>query len=276
MAIKSLFQNKNSAKNKKKDNLLDNLPHNAGTYGYDPWGFNVDGLKEGMGLSKFLHDNFFRVEAFGLENIPKEGRALIISNHSGQLPLDGVMIGHSMLTNPHAPRAPKAMVERFLPKVPFIGNYLNSFGAVVGDPTNCQRMLEKEEAIIVFPEGVRGSSKVFKYRYRLQRFGNGFMRLALKNKAPIIPVGVVGCEESIVSFADLKTVGKVFGMPSFPVILPMVFPTKVYIHFGKPLYFDQEDGDRESDITDKVELVKTEIRNLIDLGLNKRKRIFEK
>ncbi len=209
-----------------------------------------------------------------MENIPKDGRVLIISNHSGQLPLDGVLIGYALLTNHHAPRAAKAMIEKFLPTVPFIGNFLNRLGAVIGDPENCKRMLENEEAIIVFPEGVRGSSKVFADRYKLQRFGKGFMHLAMRNKTPIIPVGVVGCEESIVSLADLKPIGKVFGVPTFPLVIPMLWPTKVYLHFGKPIYF--EGGDlRNETVKENAEIVKNEVKKLIDLGLSKRTHLFE-
>src|SRR5690554_5704702 len=102
------------------------FPNNVGSFGYDPWGFNINGIKDGLGITKLLYDKYFRVEAFGLENIPKEGRVLIIPNHSGQLPIDGIMVGYSLLTNPHAPRAAKAMVERFFPTMPFIGNWLGS------------------------------------------------------------------------------------------------------------------------------------------------------
>lgn len=249
------------------------FPNNVGSSGYDPWGFNIQGVKNGFGFVKLLYEKYFRVETFGLENIPKEGRILIIPNHSGQLPIDGAMVGYSLLTNPHAPRAPKAMVERFFPTIPFVGNWLESIGSVLGDPYNCKMLLEKEEAIIVFPEGVRGSGKLFKDRYKLQRFGNGFMHLAMKHNTPIIPVGIVGFEESIISLANMKRVAKVLGIPYAPVAIPMIFPTKVYIHFGKPIYFEN-DVHSESDVKKRVDLVKSEIQKLIELGLSKRKSIF--
>jgi 1-acyl-sn-glycerol-3-phosphate acyltransferase len=262
--------------NKEIGEYIKHFPNNVGSSGYDPWGFNLKGVKNILPLSKFLYDTFFRVEAFGLENIPKEGRCLIIGNHSGQLPLDGILVGHALLTNPNGSRAPKAMIERFLPTVPFIGNMLNSLGAVIGDPVNCERMLNMEEAIIVFPEGVRGSGKTFQNRYKLQRFGSGFMHLAMKQKTPIIPVGIVGCEESIISIADIKPLAKLFGMPYAPLVFPAVLPTKVYLHFGKPMYFNPKTKDyRETEATQNVSIVKEEIKNLIDLGLTKRKAIFE-
>lgn len=255
------------------DNYLNLFPNNVGSFGFDPWGFNLKGIKDTIGISKFLYENYFRVEAFGLENIPKEGRCLIIGNHSGQLPIDGMLVGYSMLTNTKAPRAPKAMVERFFPTVPVIGNWLSSLGAVIGDPINCERMLEKEEAIIVFPEGVRGSGKIFKDRYKLQRFGHGFVHLAMRHNAPIIPVGIVGCEESIISFADMKSLAKTLGVPYAPLVIPFVFPTKVYIHFGEPIYFEN-DVFTEHEVQARVNKVKKAVKGLIEQGLDKRKSIF--
>lgn len=249
------------------------FPNNVGSFGYDPWGFNINGIKDGLGITKLLYDKYFRVEAFGLENIPKEGRVLIIPNHSGQLPIDGIMVGYSLLTNPHAPRAAKAMVERFFPTMPFIGNWLGSIGSILGDPYNCKKLLEKEEAIIVFPEGARGSGKLFKDRYKLQQFGNGFMRLAMKHQTPIIPVGIVGFEESIISLANIKPLANYLGIPYAPLAIPAILPTKVYIHYGKPLYFEN-DIHSEHEVKSRVNIVKKEINNLIAQGLSKRKSIF--
>lgn len=251
------------------DEYVNVFPNRVGSHGYDAWGFNIKNMRNNMRFTKFLYDTYFKVEAFGLENIPKEGRCLIIPNHSGQLPFDGMLVAYAMLTNPNGARAPKAMVERFLPTVPFIGNWLNSVGAVIGDPVNCERMLDNEEAVIAFPEGVRGSNKLYKLRYQLQRFGTGFMHLAMKHDAPIIPVAVVGMEESIRSYADLKPIAKLFGMPVAPLVLPYVFPSKVYLYFGEPMYF-ANDVYKEQDIKDRVELVKREIDILIKEGLAKR------
>lgn len=245
------------------------FPNRVGSFGFDAWGFNIKNMKNNMRFTKYLYDNFYKVEAFGLENIPSEGRCLIIPNHSGQLPFDGMLVAYALLTNPNGARAPKAMVERFLPSVPFIGNWLSSVGAVIGDPVNCDRMLDNEEAVIVFPEGVRGSNKLFKHRYQLQRFGSGFMHLAMKHDAPIIPVGVIGMEETIRSYADIKPLAKLLGMPVAPLVVPFIFPSKVFIYFGKPLYF-KNDVHKESDIKQRVEKVKEAIDALLKEGLAKR------
>lgn len=245
------------------------FPNNVGSFGFDAWGFNIKNMKTNMRFTKFLYDSFYKVEAFGLENIPKEGRCLIIPNHSGQLPFDGMLIGYALITNQFGPRAPKAMVERFLPTVPFIGNWLSSVGAVIGDPINCERMLDNEEAVVVFPEGVRGSNKLYKLKYQLQRFGTGFMHLAMKHNAPIIPVAVIGMEETIRSYADLKPIAKALGLPVAPLVVPWVFPSKVYLYFGKPIYY-KNDVYKESDIKERVDEVKAAINKLIKIGLEKR------
>jgi len=130
-------------------------------------------------------------------------------------------------------------------------------------------MLDNEEAVIAFPEGVRGSNKLYKLRYQLQRFGTGFMHLAMKHDTPIIPVAVIGMEESIRSYADLKPIAKLFGMPVAPLVLPYIFPSKVYIYFGEPIYF-KNDVYKEQDIKERVDLVKREIDILIKEGLAKR------
>jgi 1-acyl-sn-glycerol-3-phosphate acyltransferase len=253
--------------------MVDRFPSKVGSFGYDAWGFNADTLKSALGLAKLMYEKYFRVEAYGLENIPKEGRVLIIANHSGQLPLDGFLLSYSLLKNPHAPRVTKAMMERFIPTLPFLSNYFAQIGGVVGDPINCARMLEAEEAIVVFPEGSRGISKPFNKRYQLQKFGTGFMNLAVNHSTPVIPVGIVGCEESIISMGNPKKLAKMFGLPSAPILLPAVFPTKVIINIGEPMYFDPGIA-HEVMLERYVEDVKYEINALIKKGLKQRKGIF--
>jgi 1-acyl-sn-glycerol-3-phosphate acyltransferase len=252
---------------------IEKIPKPVGSFGYDPWGYNENAVKVSLGVTKWLYDHYFRVTANGLENIPANGRLLIIGNHSGQLPMDGVLLGTALATNPHGPRAARAMIERFFPTVPYLGNLLNSIGAVIGDPLNCAKMLESEEVIIVFPEGVRGSGKLYKDRYKLQRFGNGFMHLALTHKTPIIPVGIVGCEETMPAVANIAPLAKMLGVPYVPIAPPFPLPARVHFNFGKPMQF-QCNMESEDEVTALVEEVKTEIRRLIALGLEQRKEIY--
>ena len=256
------------------DELMSKIPKPVGSFGYDPWGYNEDVAKVGVACVRWLYEKYFRVVAHGLENIPAEGRVLVVPNHSGQLPMDGVMIGYALATNPHGPRAARAMIERFFPTVPWLGNLLNAFGGVIGDPVNCVKMLESEEAILVFPEGVRGSGKLYKDRYRLQRFGNGFMHLAMSQKTPIIPVGVVGCEETMPSIYDIKPLARLLGIPYAPIAPLLPLPARIYLNFGEPMHFKGGVSTSEEEVTARVEEVKDAIRALIETGLQERTKIF--
>lgn len=249
------------------------MPKPVGSFGYDAWGYNENAAKLGLGVVKLLYDHYFRVIAHGIENIPARGPVLLIANHSGQLPLDGVLIGGAMAMKTDGPRAPRAMIERFFPTVPWLGGVLTGIGAVIGDPLNCIKMLEQGEAIIVFPEGVRGSGKLYRHRYQLQRFGNGFMHMAMQTGATIVPVGVVGCEETMPSLANLSPLAKLLGLPYVPVSPLLPLPARVYLNFGEAMCFDKTASGEEA-VTARVELVKDKIRELIDRGLAERKSVF--
>lgn len=244
-----------------------------GSLGYDPWGYNNEAIKYGFSLTRQIYEKYFRVEATGVEKIPAHGPVLIVPNHSGQLPIDGLLIAYALASREENPRIPRAMIERFFPTVPYLGNLLNEFGAVLGDPINCAKMLANDEAVIVFPEGVRGSGKLYQDRYQLKRFGNGFMHLAMKYNAPIVPVGVVGCEETIPAIADIKPLARLLGIPYAPLAMPVVLPAKVHLNFGDPMIFDDREIPEEQ-VTERVELVKAAISELIDTGLSERKRLF--
>lgn len=255
------------------EQLVDRIPKPVGSFGYDAWGYHEGRFKLALGAAKLLYDRYFRVTTDGLEQVPAQGRVLIIGNHSGQLPMDGVLVGVAMATSPHGPRLARAMIERFFPTVPWLGNFLNAIGAVIGDPLNCVKMLELEEAIIVFPEGIRGSGKPYRKRYQLQRFGNGFMHLAMATQAPIVPVGIVGCEETMPALLNLAPLARLLGLPYLPVVPSLLpLPARVHLRFGAPLRFAAAQS--EAEVTQQVEQVKARVRELIDEGLRERKSIF--
>lgn len=256
------------------DSAIDRIPKPVGTFGYDPWGYNSDAAKLAMQALTPFYKKYFRVEAHGLENVPRQGRVLVIANHSGQLPIDGMLIGYAMATNPHAPRSLRVMIERWFPTIPFVGNMLNEIGGVLGDPENCINMLRAEEAIIVFPEGVRGAGKTWDQRYKLQRFGLGFMHLAITENTPILPVGVVGCEETMPTPFHLKMLARLMGMPYLPLTTPVPLPAKVRLYFGEPMRFEGPITS-EDDIAIKVEKVKDAINSLIARGLQEREGWFK-
>ncbi|MDP1540355.1 MAG: lysophospholipid acyltransferase family protein [Moraxellaceae bacterium] len=245
--------------------LLDQAPNVVGSMSYDRWGLNPNTQRTGLALGKILYDYYFRTQAYGLENIPASGRVLIIGNHSGHTPIDGILIGVAMSTNPHGPRIPRAMVERLFPRLPYLGNLVTAVGGVVGEVKNCHDMLLNEEAVMVFPEGARGTGKGYAKRYQLQRFGQGFMHLAMETNTPIIPVGVVGCEEALPMYGNLSGLARMLSVPYIPVTTPLPLPYKVHIHFGEPMTFDGPITS-ESQVSSNVELVRQRIESLLDKG----------
>jgi 1-acyl-sn-glycerol-3-phosphate acyltransferase len=152
---------------------------------------------------------------------------------------------------------------------------------VVGVPENARRLLEMDEALLVFPEGTRGINKPFSRRYQLQEFGLGFMRLAIETGTPIVPVAVVGAEEQYVSLGNLEWAARALKMPSFPIVpqvlvpggqLPL--PMKYRLYFGEPLRFGGDPQDDDLVIRDKVWLVKQTIQDMLNRALAQRRHLF--
>ncbi len=254
--------------------LMRRMPKPVGSFGYDAWGYHEDAAAVALGLSRWLYRHYFHAQAQGLEHVPAQGRVLIVANHSGQLPVDGMLIGCALASNEHGPRAPRAMIERFVSTVPWVGTLMTRVGAVIGDPHNCQKMLQQEEAIIVFPEGVRGSGKPYRERYQLQRFGSGFMHLAMQTGTPIVPVGVIGCEEIMPSLGNIAPLARLLGLPYLPLALPLPLPARVSLRFGAPLRFDN-DAAGEEEVIARVDQVKNAIAALIERGRAERTRLYQ-
>lgn len=261
-----LYMIKNLLKAFQKDDstdvILSKFPNEVGQFGFDPWGFNIKTVKQFINLGKFLYEDYFEVEVEGYENIPPSGRCLIIANHSGQLPIDAILLGYALLKNPIAPRACKGMYERFIPTIPFFSIWLSQMGGALGDTENCIKMLNNEEAVIVFPEGAKGISKPSSKKYQLQNFGNGFVYLAKKTQSPIIPVGIAGCEEIMYNFGNVDFLEKLLKFPAAPLLVPYVFKSKVVIKIGKPMYFDATES-QQHEINGQVFKVKEEVDRLM-------------
>jgi len=261
---------------------LRRVPTQVNEYGYDPWGLNIDSVRKAIVVTTLLYRHYFRVETHGIEHLPN-GRVLVISNHAGQIALDAAMIGTATILECEPPRIVRGMGEYWLPTVPFVNLMMSRTGSVVGTPKNCTDLLRNEEAVIAFPEGIRGMNKLFSERYRLQRFGSGFMRLALATKTPIVPVAVVGSEEQAPAIANLTSVGRLLGMPAFPITLtfPLLgplgllpLPVKYRIYFGKPIAFEGDPDDEDAVIDKKVARVVSAIQGMLDQGLRERPGIF--
>lgn len=254
-----------------------------GELGVDPFGFDPEFLPYAGAPLHWLYRKYFRVQAYGIDHVPATGRVLLVSNHSGQLPFDGLMIAAAMVLERNPPRMVRSMVERWIPRLPWVSTFFARTGQVLGTPDNCRHLLEREEAILVFPEGIRGISKTFNKRYQLERFGKGFMRLALENQTPIVPVAVIGAEEQAPALANAKQLAKLLSMPAFPItptfpalgplgLLPL--PTRYRIYFGAPISFKGTGEEEDSMISNHVEAVRLAITELLARGLAKRTSIF--
>jgi 1-acyl-sn-glycerol-3-phosphate acyltransferase len=249
-------------------------PMELNGYGYDPWGFNTEVARRALVGAALLYRYYFRAETFGIENLP-EGRVLLISNHAGQIALDAAMIGVACTLEGEPPRIVRGMGEYWLPTLPFVNVVMVRSGSVVGTQKNAIDLLEHGEAVIAFPEGVRGMNKSFSERYKLKEFGNGFMRLALQTNTPIVPIAVVGSEEQAPSLGSFKPLAKLLGMPAFPLVLvPFPLPVRYRIYFGEPMEFRGNPNDEDAIIEAKVEQVKSRIRSMMERGLRQRRSIF--
>jgi len=261
------------------DEQLRRCPTRLNEYDYDRWGLHPGVVARAAIITGLWYRYWFRAETHGIEHLPT-GRLLLIANHAGQVALDAAMIGAGMLLEADPPRIIRGMGEYWLPTVPFINIAMVRTGSVVGTRKNCVDLLEADECVIAFPEGVRGMNKLFSERYQLQRFGLGFMRLALETHTPIVPVAVVGSEEQAPAIANLKPLARVLQMPAFPItpmwpllgplgLIPL--PVKYRIYFGEPMTFEGYYNDGDEIIGEKVEQVKDRIRSMIESGLAERR-----
>lgn len=259
---------------------LRRVPVNLSAGKTDPFGFDLETAKYAAASMAFFHRLYFRTEVSGIGSVP-HGRVLLIANHSGQLPIDGMLIGCAMFFDAEPPRFIRSMVEKWTQTLPFVGTFFQRVGQVVGVPENARRLLDQGEAVLVFPEGAKGVSKPFRSRYELENFGLGFMRLALETHTPIVPVAVVGGEEQYINLGNSRRMAKLLNMPVFPVIpqffIPgaqMPLPTKYRITFGPALHFDGDPDDEDAVIAEKVDQVRDTIQQMLNAGLRKRRRIF--
>ncbi|HZS37697.1 MAG TPA: lysophospholipid acyltransferase family protein [Polyangia bacterium] len=239
-------------------------------------------------LLDFLYRQYFRVSTRGLGHIPDDGRGLIVANHSGTLPYDGAMIMYGIRHEHSAHREVRPLVEDFVFHFPYLGTLMNRIGGVRAAPENAERLLNQDQLVAVFPEGIKGIGKLFRERYQLQRFGRGgFIKLALKCDAPIIPTAVVGAEEIHPMLSKITWLARSVGIPYLPVtptfpllgpigLLPL--PTKWFIAFGEPLYYNAEygpEGANDRILVNKLaEQVRNKIQSMIDSLLKERRSIL--
>jgi 1-acyl-sn-glycerol-3-phosphate acyltransferase len=252
------------------DDLRDLLPGLEPERTLTDWGRSerIEGLMDRT-LVEFFYRYWFRCDVEGIENVPASGGALLVSNHSGALPPDAPMIGKAIKEEHAHPRPLNITVEHFFKGYPGFSMLLPKIGCVAAHPANVHRLLrDEEQLVLVFPEGRKGTEKLYKDRYRLRRFGRGgFVEAAMRAQTPIVPVCVIGAEEAAPVFAQLTTLQKLTGLLYFPItptfphfgLLGMLgyLPAKFKIRFLEPIHFDEPDSYRDKSL---VQTVAQEVR----------------
>lgn len=243
----------------------------------DPWGFNLDLCEKTLRKLMPLYRSYFKVRVFGQENV-QNIPYLVVGNHTGQIPLDGMLVTIAFAMDVHPPRILRAMVERFLAQLPFLGDLTAQTGSILGDRANCEYLVDHGESILIFPEGVKGISKNTPDYYKLRPFSQGFYRVALQKKTPILPICVIGAEEMFPLVFHAKKLAAILKFPSMPIsanLLPLPSPIDIYI--GQPIeipeHMNHEATDK--DIKENVFHIENTIKQMIAHGLKNRRPFFD-
>ncbi len=238
-------------------------------FGVDPFGIDKEELARSVSAFAWLYRFYFKVDVYGLHNVPKTGRGILVGNHSGGVAIDGMMAMGSMLLDAQPPRLPHAMIDKFIHQFPGASQFMARTGQFTGNPDQAVRLLRAERLLLVFPEGARGTAKLAKDADTLVDFGTGFMRLALETKTPIVPFGFVGGGEALPTVMNLKRLGRMLGVPYIPVTkwgLLIPKPTRFQLLYGKPMIFEGSGHERDEVVHAMVGQVKERIADLIRQG----------
>ena len=266
---------------------LANLGMTERSWDVDEFGLDAHSLARAQGLLDFLADRYWRIDVRGLDGVPADRPCLFVANRSGVLPWDGLMIAHTVARRDPAARRPRFLVADWLMTLPFVQPFLARLGGVRACRENAERLLRSGFPVVAFPEGQKGATKVFRQRYRLQRFGRGgVVRLAIERRCPLVPVAVVGAEEVHPVLFKLETTARLTGLPFLPVtptfpalgalgLLPL--PSKWSIHFGEAVpTADLARGaaDDELLVSRMTEELRAEIQREVNTSLKRRASVW--
>jgi 1-acyl-sn-glycerol-3-phosphate acyltransferase len=259
----------------------------GGRYEEDEWGFDEQFADAAFPFLEFMYDRWWRVHAEGVRNVPAHGRALLVANHAGIMPWDATMMGVALMREHPLPRPPRFLVLDWAFDLPWVSVAMRKLGGVPASPFNAVRLLEEDELVAVFPEGVKGAGKAYRDRYRVQRFGRGgFIEIALRTGAPIVPVAVIGSEEIHPKLAESGLLARLTGAPYFPItptfpllgplgVVPL--PSRWRLEFGEPIQLADLGPEAAADralVLELSEHVRDIIQRMVYENLVKRKRAF--
>ncbi len=242
-------------------------------------------------LARKLYDpvyrNWFRVEWEGLEKIPTDGGALLVANHAAAIPSDAPVIMHGIETELERPCY--GLADNFFRTVPVIGTLWNRLGGLPAHPDNAYRLLHDQgQLVLVFPEGAKGPAKTYDERYQLRRFGRGgFVEIAMRAGVPVVPIAVVGAEESMPTLVRIPSIARAFGLPYMPLTANMLlagplgvaayFPAKFKLKVLDPVHFDVPPGQERysrSRIMDESEAIRDRIQGALYEMLRARRSVW--
>ncbi len=231
-----------------------------GNYETDEFGLDPQYQRALMPLFHLIYRHYFRVRAEGVEKVPADGPTLLVANHAGIIFWDGAMVATAIDLEHSRPRPMRAVFLSWFANVPFVAPLLARCGHVQAMPENTRLLLEQDQLVAVFPEGMKGAAKLFRDRYRVKRFGRGgFLKVAIQTGAKVVPVSVVGAEETYPMFYRLGgSTGRLFGLPFVPFtptfpwlgalgVIPL--PARFHIRFHDPIDYGQVEASRSSDFT---------------------------
>ncbi len=249
-----------------------------GETAYDRFGFSPEAIRSAFPWFHALYRWYFRVHSEGHAHVPVDGPAVLVANHAGLLPFDAAMAVTDVVLNTDPPRLPRAIVDRWAGTLPWVNVFYARVGQVIGTRENFSDLLDDGQLVLVFPEGMEGVRKPITQRYRLQSFRVGFIEQALRARAPIVPMAIVGSDDQAPILYDLKPLARVLGLPFLPVtptfpwlgplgLLP--YPVRYRIVYGEPLRFHERFGPEGADDARLVRYLANQVRRAVQLLLDR-------
>jgi 1-acyl-sn-glycerol-3-phosphate acyltransferase len=239
---------------------------------YDRFGFSPEVIHRAFPIFHALYRGWFRVKSEGHAHLPETGPALLVSNHAGLLPFDAAMTIIDLAMHSDPPRLARAIVDRWAGTLPWVNVFYARVGQVIGTRENFGDLLDDGQLVLVYPEGVEGIRKTVAQRYRLQTFRVGFIEHALRSRAPIVPMAVIGSDDQTPVLFDLKPLARLLGLPAAPItptfpwlgplgLLP--YPVRYRIVYGEPLHFHQRFGPEGADDARLVRYLANQVRRAV-------------
>jgi 1-acyl-sn-glycerol-3-phosphate acyltransferase len=253
----------------------------------DDFGMDAETIANARVWLDLLYDRWWRVDVSGADHVPRGRASLLVANHSGVLPWDGLMIAAALAR--HQPAAPRVrfLVADWLATLPFAQPWIARLGGVRACRENAERLLRTGRSVVAFPEGAKGAAKLFRHRYRVQRFGRGgVVRTALALGAPLVPVAVIGAEEAHPVLFKVETAARAVGLPfipvtpTFPALGPLgvvPLPSKWTITFGAPIEtadYGADAADDEILVWRMTEELRAQVQSMVEAGVRERASVW--